>query len=399
MQELVFLAHRIPYPPDKGDKIRSWNFLTHLAQRYRVHLGCFVDDPRDWEFTDFLRKMCGECCFVGLKPRTARLASLRGLLDGRALTLPYYANRELARWAQAMMARPQVTHAFVFCSAMAQYIEHADHQRLRCIADIVDIDSEKWTDYARRVSAPWRWLYAREAKTLRQTEKHIAASFDATIVATGAELALFKEFAPEAGERLVCVSNGVDSDYFSPDRAYVNPYKPGTVALAFVGAMDYWPNVDAVTYFARAILPSVRQRLPDGQFFIVGSNPAPDVVALAADGKIIVTGRVPDVRPYIAHASAIVAPLRIARGVQNKVLEGMAMAKPVIGSPEALNGITADIGKDVLLARTPEEFADAIYQVVATATGSIIGRNARSRVTADYAWSASLRNLDSAVDA
>jgi sugar transferase (PEP-CTERM/EpsH1 system associated) len=399
MQELVFLAHRIPYPPDKGDKIRSWNFLAHLAQRYRVHLGCFVDDPRDWEFADFLRKTCGECCFVALKPRTARLGSLRGLLDGRALTLPYYANRELARWTQKMLARPQVTHAFIYCSAMAQYVDGAHHKRLRCIADIVDIDSEKWADYAHRVSAPWRWLYAREAKTLRRVEQHIASSFDATIVATGAELALLKEFAPEAGNRLICVSNGVDSDYFSPDRSYVSPYKPGTVALAFVGAMDYWPNADAVTYFARAILPSVRQRLPDGQFFIVGSNPTPDVLALASDGKIIVTGRVPDVRPYLAHASAIVAPLRIARGVQNKVLEGMAMAKPVIGSPEALTGITADIGKDVLLARTPDEFADAIYQAAMTATGSIIGRNARSRVTADYAWSASLRNLDSAVDA
>ena len=399
MQELVFLAHRIPYPPDKGDKIRSWNFLTHLAQRYRVHLGCFIDDPRDWEFTDILRKMCGECCFVGLKPRTARLASLRGLLDGRALTLPYYANRELAHWAQAMLARPQVTHAFVFCSAMAQYVEHADHQRLRCIADIVDIDSEKWADYSRRVSVPWRWLYAREARTLREIEKHIAACFDATIVATGAELALFKEFATEAGGRLLCVTNGVDSDYFSPERSYPNPYTPGTVALAFVGAMDYWPNVDAVTHFARAILPAVRERLPDGQFFIVGSNPTTDVVALASEGKIIVTGRVPDVRPYLAHAAAVVAPLRIARGVQNKVLEGMAMAKPVVGSPEALAGITADIGKDVLLARTPAEFADAVHQAAVTDAGPAIGRNARLRVTADYAWSASLRNLDRAVDA
>lgn len=395
----MFLAHRIPYPPDKGDKIRSWNFLAHLAERYRVHLGCFIDDPRDWEFTDFLRKMCGECCFVGLQPRIARLASLRGLLDGRALTLPYYANGELARWTQRIMARPQLTRAFVYCSAMAQYVQHPHHQRLRCIADIVDIDSEKWADYARRVSLPWRWLYAREAKTLRQIEKRIGSSFDATIVATGAELALFKAFAPEAGERLRCVSNGVDSDYFSPERAYPSPYAPGTMALAFVGAMDYWPNVDAVTYFVREILPGVQQRLPEAQFFIVGSSPTPEVVALAAEGRIVVTGRVPDVRPYVAHAAAIVAPLRIARGVQNKVLEGMAMAKPVIGSPEALTGIAAEIGRDVLLARTPQEFADAIHRAATTDAGPAIGRHARSRVTADYAWSASLRNLDTAVDA
>src|SRR5215472_13662535 len=175
MPELVFLAHRIPYPPDKGDKIRSWNFLAHLAKRYRIHLGCFIDDPRDWEFTDFLRQMCGECCFVGLQPKTARLLSLRGLVDGRALTLPYYANRQLARWTRAMMARPEVTRVFIYCSAMAQYVEPAANQKLRRIADIVDVDSEKWADYAHRVAPPWRWLYGREAKALRGVEKEIAA--------------------------------------------------------------------------------------------------------------------------------------------------------------------------------------------------------------------------------
>jgi sugar transferase (PEP-CTERM/EpsH1 system associated) len=209
-------------------------------------------------------------------------------------------------------------------------------------------------------------------------------------------LALLREFAPEAGDRLVCVSNGVDSDYFSPDRSYESPYKPGNLALAFVGAMDYWPNVDAVSYFARDILPTVRRRLPQSRFYIVGSNPAPEVMALASE-NVIVTGRVPDVRPYVAHASAIVAPLRVARGVQNKVLEGMAMAKPVIGSPEALNGISAEIGKDVLQARTPEEFADAIAHAVTTEAGTSIGRWARSRVTSDYAWSTSLRHLDAAL--
>lgn len=399
MKELVFLAHRIPYPPDKGDKIRSWNFFTHLTQRYHVHLGCFIDDPRDWEFTDKLRNLCRECCFVGLKPPLARLLSLRGLLDGRALTLPYYFNAELYRWAQDVLGRPQVTHAFVYCSAMAQYVEDDARRRLRCVADIVDINSEKWADYARRKPQPWRWLYAREARKLRQTEITIASSFDATIVATAAEMALFKEFAPEASGRIQSVSNGVDSDYFSPERAYASPYEPDELALVFVGAMDYWPNVDAVSYFARTILPAVRERLPGVRFFIVGSNPAPEVVALASSNEIVVTGRVPDVRPYMAHAFAIVAPLRIARGVQNKVLEGMAMGKAVIGSPEALTGIAAEIGKEVLLAATPGEFADAIYRAAMTDAGATIGRSARQRVVADYAWAASLSRLDKAIDA
>ena len=398
MQELLFLAHRIPYPPDKGDKIRSWNFLTHLARRYRVHLGCFIDDPRDWEFTDKLRNLCGECCFVGLKPRAARLFSLRGLLDGRALTLPYYFSAELRQWVTGLTARPELTHSFIYCSAMAQYIEPSAPRRLRRIADMVDIDSEKWADYARRKPYPLRWLYAREARTLRQTEIDIARRFDTTIVATEAELALLKQFAPDSGGKLRCVTNGVDSDYFSPERSYANPYDDAAPIIAFVGAMDYWPNVDAVIHFARSILPTVRERLPKLRFFIVGSNPTPEVLALASGRDIVVTGRVPDVRPFMAHAAAIVAPLRIARGVQNKVLEGMAMARPVIGSTEALTGIAAEIGKEVLRAASAEEFATAIDRIVGTDTGAVIGQSARRRVLADYDWPASLAELDRAID-
>lgn len=398
MPELVFLAHRIPYPPDKGDKIRSWNFLNHLAQRYDIRLGCFIDDPRDWEFTDTLRQLCRDCCFVGITPRLARLGSLRGLLDGRALTLPYYDNPQLRRWTREALALPAVTHALVYCSAMAQYIEPDQQQRLRCVADIVDIDSAKWADYAQRASLPWRWLYQREARTLQRTERQIAINFDATIVATDAELELLREFAPAGGERLASLRNGVDSDYFSPERTYDNPYATGDLPLVFVGAMDYWPNVDAVINFVNTILPSVQERLPAARFFIVGSNPPPEVTALASAPHVVVTGRVPDVRPYVAHAAAIVAPLRIARGVQNKVLEGMAMGKPVIGSLEALTGITAEIGTDVLRADTAAEFAETIFKAVTTEQGKLVGRHARARMLTDYDWATTLRQLDHMVD-
>ena len=392
MQELLFLAHRIPYPPDKGDKIRSWHFLTHLARRYRVHLGCFVDDPRDWQFRDVLRELCGECCFVRLDPRLATLRSARGLLNGRPLTVPYYFDRRLDRWARDILARPQVTHSFVYCSAMAQYMTRHDGRRI--VADIVDLDSEKWADYARNAPRSRRWLYRREAATLREVECSIASTFDATLLATEAEATLLRRAAPEASDRIRCVGNGVDSDYFSPDRHYDNPFQPGVVTLVFSGAMDYPPNADAAIYFADTILPAVRRRLPAARFAVVGSKPRPEVMALASREGVAVTGRVPDVRPYLAHASAIVAPLRIARGVQNKVLEGMAMAKPVVASLTALGGIAAKVGTEILRAETPDEFADAIYQVVTTERGADIGRNARRRVVADYSWSASWDRLD-----
>jgi sugar transferase (PEP-CTERM/EpsH1 system associated) len=393
MQELLFLAHRIPYPPDKGDKIRSWHFLTHLARRYRVHLGCFVDDPRDWQFRDVLRELCGECCFVRLDPRLATLRSTRGLLSGIPLTVPYYFDRRLDRWVRDILARPQVTHSFVYCSAMAQYVTRHNKPGKRRVADIVDLDSEKWADYARNAPRSRRWLYAREAASLRAVERSIASTFDATLLATEVEATLLQHDTPAASDRITCVGNGVDSDYFSPDRPYENPFEPG-VTLVFSGAMDYLPNADAAVHFAEAILPAVRRRLPGARFVVVGSKPRPEVMALAAGEGITVTGRVPDVRPYLAHASAIVAPLRIARGVQNKVLEGMAMAKPVIASPAALGGIAASVGTELLRAETPDEFADAIAQAVTTGSGAEIGRNARRRVVARYSWSASWDRLD-----
>ena len=398
MQELLFLCHRMPFPPDKGDKIRSWNFVQHLARRYRVHLGCFIDDTRDWAFTDTVRALCDECCFVALEPRWARLRALRGLLDGRPLTLPYYLDAKLARWARMILARPGLARIFVYCSAMAQYVPVEARRSRRCVVDLVDVDSEKWLDYAQRATPAKAWLWRREGGRLRHVEKEIAESADATIVATMPEMNLLQRFAPDAASRAAWIPNGVDSEYFSPGRRYdVLPDMTGT-PLVFTGAMDYWPNAEAAIYFAREIMPAVRKRIPDARFFVVGANPTPAVIALAAP-DIVVTGRVPDVRPYLMGARAVVAPLRIARGVQNKVLEGMAMGRPVIASPDAFIGIDATVESEILVADGPIAFVDAICRAVLSDTGEIIGRQARRRVIANYTWSASFAKLDTILDA
>jgi sugar transferase (PEP-CTERM/EpsH1 system associated) len=400
MEELLFLAHRIPYPPDKGDKIRSWHFLEYLARQYRVNLGCLIDDNRDWEFTEFLRTMCHECCFVALDPPLARLRSLRGLADGRPLTLPYYSDATLSRWVARILSRPHLSRVFIYCSAMAQYVPVEFRRSLRSVVDLVDVDSEKWFDYARGAKAPMSWLWKREGKRLRQVERAIVKDFAMTLVATAEEMEILRRLAPlEAQEKISCIANGVDSEYFSPDRQYASPPEIRGTALVFTGAMDYWPNVDAVTYFSRAILPRLRQHIPDVSFYVVGSNPKPEVAALRAEAGVVVTGRVPDVRPYIAHARAVVVPLRIGRGVQNKVLEGMAMAKPVVASPEALTGINAKVGREILVADGPVQFADAVCKAIDVKAGAELGRNARLRVLADHEWLTSLNRLGAALNA
>lgn len=394
MNELLFLAHRIPYPPDKGDKIRSWNFLRHLARTYRVHLGCFVDEPRDWQFEGHLRGVCGECYFADLNVRAARLRSLSGLSRGLPLTLPYYFDRKLAVWVQELLARRPIATVFVYCSAMAQYVMNEfDHPR-RSVIDLVDLDSQKWLEYAQQCSGMRRWLFKREARLLSDIEYKVAAKFDATLLATTAEAEQFARLAPAIQQRIYTVRNGVDCEYFSPERRFDNPFPPSRVPIVFTGAMDYRPNVDAIRYFASEIFPTIRNRVANALLVVVGSNPPPQIMGLADGQHIVVTGRVADVRPYTSHACVIIAPLRMARGIQNKVLEGMAMAKPVVASPQAIVGIEAQVGQDLLVADNAAGFAKAVCEAVTDGRGRQIGTNARHRVMSDYAWSASVQQLE-----
>jgi len=391
MEELLFLVHRIPYPPNKGDKIRSFHLLKHLSQRFVVHVGAFVDDPDDWQYAQALTDMVsGSVELLPLNPRMAKLQSLKGLLSGEPLTLPYYRKSEMRDWVTRILAEYPVHQAVVFSSGMAQYLE--PYPNLRRIVDFVDIDSDKWRQYAGRKTWPMSWLYRREARTLLAYERHIAGSFDAATFVSSAEAELFRQQAPECASRVGYYNNGVNLDYFSPAYDCETPYPPDQRVLVFTGAMDYWANVDAVAWFAREIFPAVRAQFADVRFYIVGSRPTPEVQALAGDG-IFVTGSVPDVRPYLAHAAISVAPLRIARGIQNKVLEAMSMAKTVIVSPQALEGITADNRHELLLAEDAAGFISHIAEQL-TQPDAALGLAARKRVEQSYSWDNSLRPLD-----
>ena len=388
MEGLLFLAHRIPFPPNKGDKIRSFNLLRHLSTRYAIHLGAFVDDPDDWQYRDALKPYCASIKLLPLHPRRAKLASLVGLLTGEALTLPYYRNRELARWAHELAASGAVTRGLAFSSAMAQFMPAGLARR---VLDMVDVDSDKWTQYAPTQRWPLSWLYAREGRKLAAWEARVARDFDATLLVSNAEAALLQQRAPAAQHKIGAFENGVDAEYFSPARDYPNPYPPGVQGVVFTGAMDYWPNIDAVSWFAERIFPAVRAAVPGAQFTIVGSHPAEAVLALSRQPGVVVTGSVPDVRPWLAHAACAVAPLRIARGVQNKVLEAMAMARPVVASAQAAEGIRAEAGRDFTLARGEAEFARAVVAQLQTVSSAA---PARDCILAHYDWARNLGTID-----
>ena len=397
MDELLYLVHRIPYPPNKGDKIRSYHLLKHLAQRFKVHVGAFIDDSNDWQYTEALAQMAGgEVKLLALNPRLATLKSAAGLLTGEPLTLPYYRDKRMQHWVDDLLARRPITRALVYSSSMAQYV--MQHTRLHRVIDFVDIDSDKWRQYAEKKTWPMNWVYRREARTLFDYERRVTHAFAASAFVSEAEAALFKRLAPDCADKVFGFSNGVDTDYFSPSLTFSSPYPAGEQVLVFTGAMDYWANVDAVTWFARDIFPAVKRAHPEAAFYIVGTRPTSEVQALAQHSGVTVTGAVADTRPYIAHAAMAVAPLRIARGIQNKILEAMAMAKPTVVTEQALEGIDAQAGRDLLLASDSAAFSAQCIALL-TQPNPALGQAARNRVVTGYSWARHLASIDRALNA
>jgi sugar transferase (PEP-CTERM/EpsH1 system associated) len=389
--DLLFLCHRIPYPPEKGDKIRSYHWLLALTESFRVHLAAFVDDPDDWAHRERLEALCESCLLLPLKPTVGKARSFSGLLTGEALSLPYYRDRKLNRWLGRVWRSKDIRHLVVYSSAMAQYVVGPPFDRARRVIDFVDVDSDKWRQYAKQRRGPMRWVYGREAARLEAFDLKIARLFDISLFVSPAEAHYFRSVLKDGSGRVTHVNMGVDSAFFDPGLDLQSPYAPDVRAIVFTGAMDYWANVDAVTWFAREAWPQIRAEAPDAVFFIVGRRPTPAVKALAGDG-VVVTGTVEDIRPYIGHAEAIVAPIRIARGVQSKILEGMSMARPVIVTPKGIEGISADDGQEVLLANDAVGFARQVLRVLAGAAEDL-GAAARRRVRRDYDWNASSRRL------
>jgi sugar transferase (PEP-CTERM/EpsH1 system associated) len=392
--DLLLLTQRIPYPPNKGEKIRHFQILKHLAKTHSVHLGCLLDDPADWQHVETVKSFCADAHIARLDRRFDAVSHIKALARGDALSVALYRDRGLAAWVKQKLETVQPQIVFVCSSNMAPYVLDHPH-RGRRIVDLVDVDSEKWRAYAERGFGPMRWLYGREAHKVFALERQVARAADWSTLVSDAEADLFRRLVPERAETIVGISNGVDCVYFDPASGFAPPYNVGVPNFVFTGTMDYVPNVDAVAWFANDILPLIRRSLPTAQLHIVGANPVPAVQVLARTKGVHITGRVPDVRPYLAHATAAIAPMRIARGIQNKVLEAMAMARPAIVTSDALEGIAALPGSELLLADTADAFAAAAHRLAADVTeGRRIGEAARQRAVADFSWEGRLQEFD-----
>jgi len=397
--DVLFLSHRIPFPPNKGEKIRAHAMVAHLAQHHTVHVGAFVDDPADLEFTDALQQLAGGECFLPpLNPNLVYPMGLAALMRGGPITTSYFGSAAMEAWIGQLLAKRRIDAVLVFSSAMAPYMmNRRDFDPRKVVLDLVDVDSDKWRQYSQESFGPKRWLYGREADTLLKLERAAAAHFGATLLVSPFEARTFEQLAPESVGRIHSVANGVDFSFYSSDHIFPNPFPKTEIPLVMTGAMDYRPNVDGALWFAKSIMPLVTARLPNARFYVVGSKPA----RALAEGdlrNVVVTGRVPDVRPYIAHAAASVAPLRIARGVQNKVLEAMAHEKPVVATTAASRALSAEPGRDFWLADDPELFADAVVSAAMGPERGRISANGRRYVERHHDWARSLADLDALLE-
>jgi polysaccharide biosynthesis protein PslH len=360
--KILFLAHRTPYPPDKGDKVRSFNLLSHLAKRHELSLVYWVDDSRDLDHASYLRSLCkGLVIPVRLKRGLAMARALWALLTGRSFTEGYYGSVSFQHAVERTLSNGVFDAVFVFSSAVASYAKNID-SKIKII-DFVDVDSDKWGQLAKVSPFPLSMLYRLEQKRLLDFDVEISRWASSSLFVSAAEAALFRQ---QGGKGAIeFLANGTDLElrrlpvgqmpFHTAGREGVR--QPDGPRLIFVGTMDYYPNIDAVQYFAKEIFPLIRQQFPRAIFQIVGRSPTKAVRRLNHIDGVQVLGEVSEVRSYLLQADVSVAPMRIARGVQNKVLEAMAMGIPVVASPAAIQGIEVTDGEDVLTGASPEEFA------------------------------------------
>jgi sugar transferase (PEP-CTERM/EpsH1 system associated) len=393
MNDILFLAHRIPYPPDRGDKIRSWNVLKHLGTIARVHLACFADSEADAAHLPALRAAMrgslGEA-HVEVRRTGKFAAAAEALRSGKPISLTLFDSPRLRAFAEAMLSREDVGTVYAFSGQMAQFVPEGCRQRF--VMDFVDMDSAKFGDYAG--AGPMRWVHRREAAKLLDFERAAAARADYSLFVSPAEAELFRARAGVAGADVRALTNGIDLAFYDPAADFPRLQGSYHPLVVFTGQMDYRPNVEAVGAFADDCLPSLLAERPDLCFAIVGRDPTPSVLRLGDRPGIIVTGSVPDVRTWLAAADVVVAPLRIGRGIQNKVLEAMAMERPVVASAAAFEGIDARRGRDLIAADSAGEQVGAILSLLANPKSAMaMGAAARRRMIARYRWEKVLEPL------
>jgi polysaccharide biosynthesis protein PslH len=383
---IFFVCQRVPFPPDRGDKITTFNEIRHLSARHEVHVFCLGDGRRDLDNIPGLSDYAQSVTAVPLNGWTSKLRALMALVTGRALSVAAFAEPELHAAIKRKFIELKPDLIMVYSCNVAQFADH--FPQVPRIMQFAELDSSRWGQYARRSPIPLRWIYAIEQHRFFAYEHQIAHSFSHSLVCTAVEQRDFERLIP--GVPVSLVANGVDLDYF---RSMGSAKRPGSIV--FTGVMDYFPNIDAVIWFCEEVLPLIHARMPEASFVICGSRPVRAVRQLAKRQGVSVTGRVPDTRPYLDSAEVFVAPLRMARGIQNKLLEALAMGLPCVASSTAASGTVVPVGEGILTANEPKEFAEHVLHLLLEEEFRLnMARKARAAAEANYRWDVQMVSLD-----
>ncbi len=407
---ILYLCHRIPYPPNKGDKIRSFNEVKYLSKKHKIYLAFLIDDEKDLPYVNELKKYCETIDYDFIRPGWQKIKSLPYLLSRKPFTVPYFYSKKLQKAVDYRLSTIKFDAIFAFSSPMAEYVfkskifhlPNGERDRVRggypkLIIDFVDVDSDKWRMYAEYSKFPKTLIYKNEWKSLMAYEKKIGKAFDISIFVSNAEVKLFKSFAPDVNA--ISIPNGVDLSCFSnTTNKTIRPNEQKDFNILFTGAMDYFPNEDGVLYFYYKIWPIIKYKLPQARFYIVGNNPSRRVKNIAKrDKDIIVTGYVSDVRDYFSIANIFIAPLRVARGIQNKVLEALASGLPVVATPQAVQGTTIkpqDEGEYLFIEDLAFNFSDRIIQLAGEPLNGNTFQRSQSFLMQHHDWAKNMTLLE-----
>jgi sugar transferase (PEP-CTERM/EpsH1 system associated) len=384
--KVLFVCHRLPFPPQRGGKIRPFNIIRHLSQRHEVTVASLARTKDELEAGAGLRNYCSNVIAETISAPAALGRMVARLPTPTPSSMGYFYSPALAKRVTAELAKTRFDFVFVHCAFVAGYVAHVTSARK--LLDFGDMDSQKWLAYAKNRAFPMSLGYYLDGTKLRRAEARLARKFDVCTCTTRAELEVLQSYG--TGVPADWFPNGVDTEYFKPAEA---PYRPDSVC--FVGRMDYYPNQEGVIDFCRDVLPLIRARRPGVTLEIVGAEPPAKIRELGRLPGVTVTGSVPDVRPYALASAVSIAPLKIARGTQNKILEAMAMGVPTVSSAAAAGGVDGEPGRNLLTAGTPREFADAVLYVLENpAERKRLSEAARERVLSHHSWNQSMAKLD-----
>ena len=388
---ILYLCHRFPYPPKRGGKIRPFNMIRHLGvQGHRVTVCSLARSEAEADEGRGIAPHCAafEMGMVKAPVQWARMIARLPLVTPSSMG--YFYSSQLAAHVQRLLASQRFDLIFVHCSSVAQYVEHV--QGIPKILDFGDMDSQKWLEYAHYKPFPLSLGYTLEGNKMLWAEKRLARRFDLCTATTRAEWQTLQDYG--TGAATDWFPNGVDAGFFSPtDGSY------DADTISFIGRMDYYPNQECMQRFCDEVWPLLKQQRSGMKLLIVGADPSPAMRALGERPGVTVTGSVPDVRPYIRGSALMVAPLAIARGTQNKILEAMAMGVPVVTSSAAAGGVDAEAEKHLLVADTPPQIAQAVLRIVGNADERArLAHSGRERMLSHHAWPQSMRRLDGIIE-